>query len=478
MSRSLNLPLIALFLVLLSIGSGPSCTPAEKESEKPNIIFIMADDLGIGDLGCYGQQIIRTPHIDELASRGMLFTRHYAGNTVCAPSRCALMTGYHMGHAGVRGNRQANPSGQWPISDTTLTVAELLQSAGYNTAMIGKWGLGVENTSGDPLNQGFDFYYGYLDQVLAHNYYPEYLLRNGKKEYLDNEVHYLDSSLWHRGLGSYSTVKNEYSHDLFTREALSYIREQRDSLFFLYLPYTIPHNNGEAPEGEQQEVPGFGVYEDRDWPRDRKGYAAMISRMDRDVGQIMQLLDEMGLAGRTVLFFTSDNGPMPDREFTTYFDSNGPFRGGKRDLYEGGIRVPMIVSWKGKIRPGTRNDHLSAFWDFLPTACDLAGIAVPAGVDGISFLPALTGKEQPRHESLYWEFTERGGKQAIRKGNWKLVRNQIVSDPPGTIELYDLEEDPGETRDVSDGHPEVVRDLLDEMEAGRTKSEVFPLVSQ
>jgi len=476
MFRCFNLQCTLLLLTLLSAGFTRSCSPPEKEGGKPNIIFIMADDLGIGDLGCYGQEIIQTPRIDELASRGMLFTRHYAGNTVCAPSRCALMTGYHMGHAEVRGNRQAGPSGQWPISDGTLTVAELLQEAGYKTAMIGKWGLGVENTSGDPLEQGFDFYYGYLDQVLAHNYYPEYLLRNGKKEYLDNEVHYLDTALWHKGLGSYATVKAEYSHDLFTREALRFIREQRDSLFFLYLPYTIPHNNGEAPPGERQEVPDFGIYADRDWPMDRKGYAAMISRMDRDVGRIMQLVDDLGLTGRTVFFFTSDNGPMPDTEFTRYFNSNGPLRGGKRDLYEGGIRVPMIVSWKGKIIPGTRNGHPSAFWDFLPTACEIAGISVPEQVDGISFLPALKGEEQPVHESLYWEFMEKGGKQAIRKGKWKLVRNQVITEPPGTIELYDLDEDPGETQNVSDIHPELVRELLDEMEAGRTESDIFPLI--
>ncbi|HDS07207.1 MAG TPA: DUF4976 domain-containing protein, partial [Bacteroides sp.] len=330
----------------------------------------------------------------------------------------------------------------------------------------------------DPLKQGFDSYYGYLDQVLAHNYYPEYLLRNGEREYLDNEVQYLDTSLWHKGLGSYSTVKNAYSHDLFTREALKFIREHRDSLFFLYLPYTIPHENGEAPLGERQEVPDFGIYADRDWPREQKGYAAMISRLDSDVGRIMQLLDEVGLAERTVLFFTSDNGPMPDREFTEYFNSNGPFRGGKRDLYEGGIRVPMLVAWEGRIKAGTRNDHLSAFWDFLPTACDIAGIPVPPRMDGISFLPVLRGQEQPRHESLYWEFMEQGGKQAVRKGNWKLVRNQVISEPPGTVELYDLGEDPAETKDVSHEHPEKVQELLDEMEASRTESDIFRLGRQ
>lgn len=452
-----------------------SCTPAEPVFNPPNIIFIMADDMGVADLGCYGQQVIRTPRIDELAGRGMRFTTHYAGNTVCAPSRCSLMTGVHMGHAAIRGNRQAEPSGQWPLPGEAVTVAELLKSAGYVTALVGKWGLGIENSSGDPLRQGFDMYYGYLDQVLAHNYFPEYLLRNGQKEYLGNEVKYLDSTAWHRGLGSYSVRKEEYSHDLMTREALRFIRSHSDSLFFLYLPYTIPHDNGEERIGERQEVPDFGMYAEKDWPKERKGYAAMITRMDRDVGRIMDLLDELGLEQRTILFFTSDNGPMPDREMTAFFDSNGPFRGGKRELYEGGIRVPLIVSWEGVIGAGSTTHHPSAFWDFLPTACDLAQIPPPEGIDGISYLPALLGHAQPAHEVLYWEFTERGGSQALRAGPWKLVRNQVVSDPPGTLELYDLETDPGEAHNLAETYPDRVQELVERMERERVESPIFPL---
>jgi uncharacterized sulfatase len=473
MKRRSKLNLIIMlsgFIALLS------CKPAEQKLDHPNIIFIMADDMGYADAGCYGQEIIQTPRIDQLASGGMLFTQHYAGNTVCAPSRCALMTGYHMGHAEIRGNKQAPPSGQWPISDGAVTIAELLKEAGYTTGMVGKWGLGTEVNSGDPLRQGFDFYYGYLDQVLAHNYFPEYLIRNGEKEYLDNEVKYLDSTLWHKGLGSYSTKKSTYSHDLMALEALDFIRQNKDQPFFLYVPFTIPHDNGEEQMGERQEVPDHGIYSAEEWSKERKGYAAMITRMDKDIGGIMDLIEELGLAENTVIFFTSDNGPVPARDYTEFFNSNGQYRGGKRDVYEGGIRVPLVVSWKGTIEPGSRSDHISAFWDFLPTACELAGIEVHEEVDGISYLPALKQEEQEEHESLYWEFPAVGGKQALRRGAWKLVRNQVISEPPGTLELYNLELDPGEETDVAADHPDVVEELLRLMGESRTESVHFPLL--
>lgn len=461
---------IAYLLMACMIG----CSPPSETKTGPNIIFIMADDLGIGDLGCYGQEIIQTPNIDRLALSGIRFTQHYAGNTVCAPSRCALMTGYHMGHAEVRGNKQAEPSGQWPISQGTVTVARLLKSTGYRTAMIGKWGLGIENSSGDPLKQGFDFYYGYLDQVLAHNYYPEYLLRNGEREYLDNGVQYLDTALWHKGLGSYSTRKSAYSHDLFQTEALRFLEENTGHPFFLYLPFTIPHENGEAPAGERMEVPGYGQYATKDWPPDTKGYAAMISRMDESVGRIMDKLQELGIENNTIVFFTSDNGPMPGEEFTEFFNSNGIFRGGKRDVYEGGIRVPLIAAWKGSIKPGRVSDLLSAFWDFLPTACGLAGIDTPAGIDGISYLPELLGQDQAHHEYLYWEFSELGGKQAIRKGKWKLVKNDCFLKDGGKQELFDLEDNPEEMKDLSEEYPELVEELNKYMESVRTESSLFP----
>ena len=449
------------------------CSPVPADT-RPNIIFIMADDLGYGDLGCYGQEIIQTPNIDRLARSGIRFTRHYAGNTVCAPSRCALMTGYHMGHAQVRGNRQAEPSGQWPIAPGTVTVARLLQSAGYRTAMIGKWGLGIENSTGDPLKQGFDYYYGYLDQVLAHNYYPEYLLRNGEREYLDNEVQYLDTTFWHKGLGSFSTRKSVYSHDLFLEDALEYLENNYAHPFFLYLPFTIPHDNGEAPAGERMEVPDEGPYAAEDWPGDTRRYAAKITRMDKGVGKILDKLKALGIQENTIVFFTSDNGPMPGEEFTEFFNSNGPLRGGKRDVYEGGIRVPMVVSWPERIKPGRVSDHMSAFWDFLPTACELAGIPVPEGLDGLSYVPELLEKDQSAHFSLYWEFPSMGGKQALIKGKWKLVRNDCFGEDGGETALFNLEEDPGELRDLSEKYPEVLSDLTDHIEQVRTESEIFP----
>jgi len=462
--------LFVFLMLICEIG----CSPTSEPAAGPNIIFIIADDLGIGDLGCYGQEIIQTPNIDRLALSGIRFTQHYAGNTVCAPSRCALMTGYHMGHAEVRGNRQAEPSGQWPIAQKTVTVASLLKSAGYQTAMIGKWGLGIENSTGDPLKHGFDNYYGYLDQVLAHNYYPEYLLRNGKREYLNNEVEYQDTSLWHKGLGSYATRKVQYSHDLFLDEALRYLDENHEKPFFLYLPFTVPHDNGEAPVGERMEVPALGQYAEKDWTGDTKRYAAKITRMDRGVGMIMEKLEALGIEGNTIVFFTSDNGPMPGEEFTEFFNSNGIFKGGKRDMYEGGIRVPLIAAWKGTIKPGRVSEHMSAFWDFLPTACDLAGIAVPAGNDGISYLPELVGQDQASHEYLYWEFSELGGKQAIRRGKWKLVKNDCFSEDGPVQELFDLDLDPEEMKDLSKEYPELVMELSEQMKNVRTESELFP----
>jgi len=456
-----NLLTMITFLLLLTM---MSCNSEKKDSvhTKPNIIFIMADDLGYGDLGCFGQEIIKTPNLDQMAAEGIMFTQHYAGNTVCAPSRCSLMTGLHMGHAEVRGNKQAKPepSGQQPLSDRAVTVAKLLKDAGYKTAMIGKWGLGNAGGSGEPTEQGFETYYGYLDQVLAHNYYPEYLMRNGKKEMLRNEVKYLSKEIWHKGLGSYSTGKVDYSHDLFTEDALRFIDENRENPFFLYLPYTIPHDNGEAAIGQRMEVPDFDIYSDKDWDSDQKGYAAMITRMDRDIGAILQKLKDERIDESTLVIFTSDNGPEMNYPFAKNFDSNGVFRGGKRDLYEGGIREPFIARWPGKVSPGTVSDHISAFWDFLPTACEIAGVSVPENTDGISYLPTLTGKDmQAEHEYVYWEYYGKGGKKAIRKGHWKAVVNDLYNDPDSPVELYDLESDPGETRNLADQHPEIVSEL-------------------
>ncbi len=450
--------------------SGTSEKPEKTEKNNfPNIIYIMADDMGYGDLGCYGQETIKTPNIDNLAEQGMRFTQHYAANTVCAPSRCGLLTGKHMGHADIRGNAEAEPHGQMPLPDQAVTVAEVIKDNGYITGMIGKWGLGIEGTEGDPNKQGWDFFYGYTDQVLAHNYYPEYLVRNGEHEMLDNEVKYLDTAAWHDGYGSYATKKVDYSNDLFTDEALEFIKQYKDTAFFLYLPYTIPHNNGEAPDGQKQEVPDYGIYADKDWPSDTKGYAAMITRLDDYVGKIVTLLKEKGLEENTLIIFTSDNGPMQESHgFTKFFDSNGKLRGGKRDLYEGGIREPFIAKWPGMIKPGTVSDHISAFWDFLPTVCEVAGVKAPENIDGISYLPELLGEEQPSHEYLYWEFPAQGGKQAVRKGKWKAVRTNLMENTEAPIELYDLSQDIAEANNIADQHPEIVEEMKTIMKNART----------
>ncbi len=458
-------PLLIGLLSALGIWGCGNAPPTEEgnpptEHLAANIIYIMADDLGYGDIGAYGQQIIQTPNIDRLAEEGLKFTDHYAGTSVCAPSRCVLMTGIDMGQAAIRGNMQWEPHGQMPLPDSSITVAEVLKTKGYVTGMIGKWGLGITGTAGDANRQGWDYFYGYTDQVLAHNYWPEYLVRNGEKIPLDNEVKYLDSTAWHGGYGSYSTVKNTYSNDVFTQEALQFINRHQDSTFMLYLPYTIPHNNGEAPDGSKQEVPDYGRFEAEDWPSEHKGYAAMIERLDGYVSQITSLIDSLGLGERTLIIFTSDNGPMQETtRFTRFFDSNGPLRGGKRDVTEGGLRVPFIARWTGVIAPGATTAFPSAFHDFLPTACEIAGTAPPKGITGQSYLPTLKGEAQTPPGYLYFAFYEQGKKQAIRQGKWKALRNGVFEQPDAPWELYNLEEDPGEAHNIAKGHPEVVERL-------------------
>ncbi len=460
----------SLLLILPLLLQGCN-TSRDTANETPNIIYIMADDLGYGDIGAFGQKIIETPGLDQLAREGIIFTDHYAGNTVCAPSRCSLMTGKHPGHAIVRGNMQYPPSGQLPLPEGTVTVSSLLRSAGYTTGMIGKWGLGNIGNSGDPANFGWDFYYGYLDQVLAHNYYPEFLYKNGEKVYLDNEVKYLADTFWHKGLGSYSTVQNDYSHDLFTVEALNFIEKNKEGPFFLYLPYTIPHDNGEAPAGEKQEVPDQGIYSSRDdWDNESRGYAAMITLMDHDIGKIVELLKSLEIEKNTLVIFTSDNGPMPDQEFTERFDSNGPLKGGKRDMYEGGIRIPFVAWWPGSIEAGRKSDHISAFWDFLPTACEIAGIDSPPETDGISYLPELLGKSQEKHDYLYWESPLQGFMTAVRAGKWKAVQ-------PGfnkPLELYNLETDIGEDINLASERKDIMKRMANIIQEAHSPSEYFP----
>jgi len=455
-------------------GMTVSCLSGRREEElpvrKPNIIFILADDLGYGDLGCYGQQEIRTPNIDRLAAGGMRFTDHYAGSTVCAPSRCCLMTGLHSGHAYIRGNREVRPMGQLPIPESTITVAELLKQAGYTTGLVGKWGLGPPGSEGIPNRQGFDHFFGYLCQRHAHNYYPEFLFRNGERVPLTGNL--LPEPRRGDGAGE-SVAKSVYSHDRLTGEALWFLDQNRENPFFLYLAYTIPHANNEAGD-HGMEVPSDEPYAQRDWPQQQKNHAAMITRMDRDIGILMSRLKELGIDENTLVIFSSDNGPHreggADPEF---FHSSGPLRGIKRDLYEGGIRVPMIARWPGKISAGSVSGHVSAFWDFLPTAAELAGAQAPPAIDGISCLPTLLGKkQQAQHEFLYWEFHEgRASKQAVRMGDWKAVRLS----PAEPLELYDLAADIGESNDVAGEHPGVVEKIEAILESARTESEHWQL---
>ena len=431
---------------------------------KPNIIFILADDLGYGDLGCYGQQAIQTPNLDRMASEGMIFTNHYAGSTVCAPSRCCLMTGKHTGHAHIRGNARV------PLRPGDVTVAELLQQAGYTTGIIGKWGLGEPETTGIPNRQGFDYWFGYLNQRHAHNYYPEYLWRNEEKVMLDNEVRPVNPP------GGVATKRVQYSHDLFAIEALSFVERHHEDPFFLYLAFTIPHANNEA-KGEGMEVPSHVPYTDESWPDPQKGHAAMITRMDSDIGRLFEKLKALGIDDDTLVLFSSDNGPHKEGGGDpAFFNSSGPLRGYKRALYEGGIRVPLIARWPGKIEAGSGTDHISAFWDFLPTCCDLAGVVPPEDINGLSMLPTLLGQpgKQRQHRFLYWEFHEQGKKQAVRIGDWKGVRLNVAKEPDGPIELYHLEFDPGETTDLAAEHPEIVARMADIMRTARTPAEHWP----
>lgn len=419
-------------------------------SRPPNIIYILADDLGYGDLGCYGQARIKTPCLDRMAAEGMRFTQHYAGSTVCAPSRATLMLGYHTGHLKTPGQGQS-------LRPEDRTAAKILKAAGYVTGCIGKWGLGQAESHGVPTTQGFDHFFGYLNQTHAHNYYPAFLWRNDQRVPLRNEVK--RNPKRPKSLGGAATKRVDYSHDLFAEDALRFLEQHRDKPFFLYLPFTIPHANNESWVAKRHgmEVPDYGPYATKDWPDAQKGHAAMITRLDRDVGRLLKKLQELGIDRQTVVMFSSDNGPhkeggaLPD-----FFQSSGPLKGIKRDLYDGGIRVPMIVRWPGTVKSGTVSHHISAFWDFLPTVCDLVGLSAPKSIDGLSFAPTLRGQAQKEHEYLYWEFLERGGKQALRLGKWKAVRLGITKNENAPIELYDIENDLRETKNVAKAHPDVV----------------------
>jgi arylsulfatase A-like enzyme len=460
----------ASLAAISTAASTSSCIQPKKN--KPNVIYILSDDLGYGDLGCYGQEKIKTPHLDALAKSGLRFTDHYAGSTVCAPSRCSLMTGKHGGHCTVRGNVDVL------MKADEMTVAKVMKNAGYSTACIGKWGIGHPPPPEDPHNNGFDYFFGYLSMWHAHNYYPEFLWKNGEKVQLNNvgkhvEKHYKEGQ---EELTGYGIERNDYTSDLYTNDALEWISQQ-EGPFFLFLSYTIPHANNEALElgGEHgMEVPDLGLYKDKDWPEAEKGKAAMISRMDSDIGQINEKLQQLGILKNTLVLFTSDNGPHKeggvDPEF---FNSSGDVRGTKRDLYDGGIRVPMIASWPDKIMAGSETDHISAFWDILPTLAELTAQPMPENIDGLSFLPTLNGEfaNQKQHAYLYWEFHEGSSKQALRIGQYKVVRNA----PSGPIEVYDVSKDLKEQHNIADQHPDLVAKSKEIFSTVRTDEDIWPL---
>ena len=413
---------------------------------KPNIIFILADDLGYGDLGCYGQKMIQTPNIDLLAAGGIRFTDYYSGSTVCAPSRECLLTGFHTGHTAIRGNfRLPIDDGNLPIAKDHPTVVEYLKSQGYQTGLFGKWGVGDSSTG--PNTRGFDYSLCYLDQVKAHDYYPPYIWENDKRLVLkENE----------------NGKKGIYSHDLFANKTLDYILNiKKNKPFFLYLPYTIPHGGYELPPEEP--------YKSKDWSQQYKVYATMISKLDKDIGRIVQLLKEKGLTDNTIIFFSSDNGA--NMGMANFFKSNGSFSGSKFGLNEGGIRVPLIAYWPGKIKKAQVTNHVAAAWDVLPTICQIVGVKPRIAIDGISFLPTLLGGKQAEHPYLYWEFYDYNynfevgdnklprnwlESRATRMGKWKGEQTNMYKNPNALIELYDLEVDPGEKKNVAKEYPEIV----------------------
>lgn len=430
-------------------------------ADRPNIVYILLDDAGYGDFSCYGQKNFVTPNIDRLAASGMRFTQHYAGSTVCAPTRCVVITGLHTGHSFIRGNSEVKPEGQRPISAETITLAELLKDAGYRTGAFGKWGLGPPGSEGDPTNQGFDEFYGYNCQRQAHTFYPKHLWHNSNKIPLDGET---------------------YSHDLIVEHALDFVRKNQDQPFFCFLPFTIPHASLHVPESTigpfrkkfRQFEDVIGRYAGPDVRNPIAAFAGMMTKADESIGQLRDLLVELGLADNTLIMFSSDNGPhregghQPD-----FFNSNGGLRGYKRDLFEGGIRVPMIASWPGRIEADSLSDHISAHWDVLPTVCEATGIEIPEQIDGKSMLPTFLSEsqQQKQHDYLYWEFYEKGGTRAVRFGDWKAVQLRLNNEINPPILLYNLAADRAETNDVAADRPELIAKARRYFAAAHTPSE-------
>lgn len=501
-SRFNNLRLIGLSVVLVQCGTG-SDHSVRKNNDKPNIIFILADDLGYGDLGAYGQTKIETPNIDHLAATGMLFTCYYCGSPVSAPSRTVLLTGRHTGHSQVRGNDEwsergdvwnyramiadSTLEGQRPLATGTTTIATLLKSAGYKTGMTGKWGLGAPNTESIPTKMGFDWFFGINCQRMAHTYYPLFLYENDHRYYLNNDTVAPNTLLAENAdpmnPASYSpyTLK-DYAPDIMFAKMTDFINDNKDNPFFLYWATPIPHAALQAPArwidyyvrkfGDEKPYLGEKSYFPQRYPH--AAYAAMVSYLDEQVGEMIRQLKDLGIYENTLIIFTSDNGPTYNGGTDSpWFDSGGPFRSeqgyAKGNVNEGGIRVPMIASWPLKIKPGSVSGHIAAFWDVLPTLCDISGIRTPENTDGISFLPELTGKKQAIHEYMYWEFPESGGQQAVRLGDFKAMRKNMKKGNT-EFELFDLKNDPGETRDIAAQHPEILKRIKDIVKEEHTTS--------
>lgn len=478
MKAELDLLTVAAFGLVAYPASARQVQESDPQPQCPNVIYILADDLGYGDLGCFGQQQFRTPHIDSLAARGMRFTQHYAGCTVSAPSRSALLTGQHTGHTPIRGNREMKDEGQFPLPAETYTLARMFQDAGYATGAYGKWGLGYPGSEGDPTRQGFDDFFGYNCQRESHRYYPKHLWHNDQKVVL---------------AGNDFRQKAVYAPDVIHQKALEFIRANKDKPFFAYIPLIQPHAELVTPDdelfarykGRFEETPYVGDDYGSDHfavagycsqPMPRATFAAMVTRIDEYVGEMMALLTELGIDDNTLVIFTSDNGPHreggadPD-----FFDSNGPFSGYKRDLTDGGVCVPMIAYWKGRIAAGSTSDLISAFWDMLPTFAELSGTKLSVETDGISILPTLLGGEQTEeHDFLYWEFKEQGGSMAVRLGDWKAIRSGVNANPDSPVQLYYLPDDPQERQDLAAKYPDIVSLALDFMQTQHVPSADYP----
>lgn len=445
----------------------------KQQAQLPNVIYILADDLGYGDIEPYGQKIIKTPHLNQMASEGMRFTQHYSGSTVSAPSRGSLMTGLHTGHSQIRGNKEIAPEGQQPMVANTFTIGKLMQESGYATGIFGKWGLGYPRSTSVPSNMGFNEFYGYNCQRQAHSYYPDHLWKNDIKVLLE---------------GNQQGQRHDYSQELIQQEALSFIRNHKDKPFFAMLTYTLPHAELNLPhdsiyhiyENMFEEKPYKGDYHYSEKPR--ASFAAMVSLLDKYVGDIMKELKVLGIDDNTILVFTSDNGPhMEGGADPKFFNSSGPLRGVKRDLYEGGVRVPMIVRYPNHIKAGSISNHISAFWDIMPTLAELTHQRLPVNsqTDGISFLPTLLNKgRQKEHEYLFWEFHEGGGRLGMREGDWKIVVLNAQDEEKEKIELYNLAKDLGETKNIAAENPKRTKMMYNKMRSLRIESATFPFYAK